>query len=39
MLRDCASNPGNYYDADNNSLLLTSFKAIADKIAVIRLAK
>ena len=39
MLRNCASGPTNYYDADNVPLLISAFEAIADKIAVIRLSK
>jgi Flp pilus assembly protein TadG len=39
MLENCASSPQHYYDAGNAALLLSSFEAIAEKIAKIHLSR
>jgi Flp pilus assembly protein TadG len=39
MLQECASNPGNAFDAVDENTLVTAFGAIADSLSAVRLTK
>lgn len=39
MMEDCASKPGNYYDAANGIALRNAFKNIADEISELRISE
>jgi phospholipase/lecithinase/hemolysin len=39
LLKNCATSPSYYFDAGSSTELTSSFSAIADKVAAVRLSK